>query len=414
MTPGRDIEAAAGQLVEPTVPVPAAGTALRLAVVTETYPPEINGVAHTVQHMVDGMRERGHDIQLIRPRQGRDDRGWRERGLQVRPQPGAPIPGYANLRFGFPVRRRIRHAWHAFEPDAVYIATEGPLGGAALAAARSLGLPVVAGFHTNFDRYSRYYGVGFLEPVIHGFLRRFHNRAQVTLVPTAELKRQLEAMGFDHCRVLSRGVDTALFNPHRRDQTLRTAWRASADGPVVLYVGRLAPEKNLDLAVRAFRAMQARRPEARFVLVGDGPATPELRRLNPDFVFAGMRRGVDLAAHYASADVFLFPSTTETFGNVVIEAMASGLAVVAFAYAAPGEHIRHEETGLLAPLRDADSFMRLATRLADSPARCHDLGTAARRRAEALDWQAIYQELEALFEELSRASKHHASDEPLR
>jgi glycosyltransferase involved in cell wall biosynthesis len=228
-------------------------------------------------------------------------------------------------------------------------------------------------------------------------LRRFHNRSDATVVPTRALRRELEATGFRNVEVMARGVDIRLFNPSRRDARLRDQWGVDGETLAVIYVGRLAAEKNLALAVEAFRALQAQRPKARFVLVGDGPQAGELRRLNPDFVFCGMRTGEDLAAHYASADLFLFPSTSETYGNVVIEGMASGLAVLAYDYAAGEEHIVDAENGALAPFDDDAAFVARARELSTDLEGLRRLGLQARLTAEGLDWRRIHERFETIL-----------------
>ncbi|MFP4683669.1 MAG: glycosyltransferase family 4 protein, partial [Ectothiorhodospira sp.] len=382
----------------------ATGPKLRIALVTETFPPEINGVAHTLHQMVKSMLERGHRVHLIRPRQHRSDRGTLTPHDRLVEQltPGLPVPGYKGLHMGLPAGRSIRAAWGRERPDVIYLATEGPLGRSALSAARSLGIPVISGFHTNFHSYSRYYGIGFLEPLIGGYLRRFHKRTHCTLVPTTALREELAQKDFGTCRVLARGVDTTLFSPTRRDPQLRREWGLEADDIAVIYVGRLAAEKNLQLAVDAFRAMQARDPRARFILVGDGPEAPRLRREHPDLILAGVHTGEALARHYASGDVFLFPSTSDTFGNVVLEAMASGLVVVSFNYAAARENLRHGESGVLAPFGDHDRFVQEAVALVDRNEEIPRLGTRARTAAEAVDWTCEHDRLEALFQEYAR------------
>lgn len=386
---------------------------LRIALVTETWPPEINGVANTLRHWAGGLLERGHRIQLTRPQQGRHDRSRVEAGgLEECLVPGLPIPGYRGLRFGLPVVRALRRNWARFRPSIVYIATEGPLGIAALRVARRLGIPAITGFHTRFDYYSRHYRLGWLEPAIREVLRRFHNRSTGTLVPTRELAGKLAGQGFHNVRVISRGVNTQLFNPQRRDAELRRSWGlVDEHTPVALYVGRLAPEKNIALAVSTFRRMQQRTPELRFVLVGHGPHEATLRRENPDLIFAGARVGEDLARHYASSDIFLFPSVSETFGNVVLEAMASGLAVVGFDYAAGREHIESGINGLLAPLSDNEAFEEAAAGLGQAQALVERLRLAARHTAETLDWSHITDQLEALLYEYALPDRSPSTEE---
>jgi glycosyltransferase involved in cell wall biosynthesis len=370
---------------------------LRLAIVTETYPPEINGVAMTLSRLVDGLRRRGHHVQLIRPRQGASDSPIRTDGFEVILKRGVPIPRYGGLKVGLPAKRSLMRLWTGDRPHVVHIATEGPLGWSALVAATRLKIAVSSGFHTNFHFYSPHYGVGLLKTPIAAYLRKFHNRALATLVPTENLRGELERQGFRNLGVVSRGVDTHLFSPARRDHALRRAWQARDRDVVAAYVGRLAPEKNLPGLLEAFAAMRRRAPGVRLVIVGDGPDRRALERRHPEIIFAGARTGTDLAAHYASADLFLFPSLTETFGNVTLEAMASRLAVVAYDYAAARQHVEHERSGLLAPFGDATAFAGLAAALANEPARIERLRAAARKIAEAIDWESVLDDFERVL-----------------
>ena len=373
---------------------------LRVAVVTETYPPEVNGVAATVARVVNGLHDRGHEIQLIRPRQDpRDSAGSTDdvdRLLHVLMR-GLPIPRYPQLKMGLPSKRALVKLWTTHRPDVVHVVTEGPLGWSALQAATHLGLPVVSDFRTNFHAYSRHYGLAWLRSPIMAYLRKFHNRTACTMVPTEGLRSELAASGFKRLRVVSRGVDTRQFDPSRRSDALRAHWGAHRHTPVVLCVGRLAAEKNLDLLLTAFEAMRAQVPAARLVLVGDGPDRAPRAQRCPGAVFAGIRRGDDLAAHYASADIFLFPSVTETFGNVVPEAMASGLAVVGFDYAAAGQLIRHGDNGLLVRMEDRESFCDVACGLVGELPRARALGAQARLTANRLDWGRIIDAVEAEY-----------------
>ena len=367
---------------------------LRVAVVTETYPPEVNGVALTLERIVRGLREHGHAVQVVRPRQSAADAVVDADTLLTR---GLPIPGYPDLRMGVPGLHALRRVWTQRRPDLVHIATEGPLGFWALRTARSLALPVTSDFRTNFHSYSRHYGIGWLQRPIAGYLRHFHNATHCTMVPTAALRDELKAQGFERLVVVGRGVDTALFDPARRDDALRARWGAGGDDPVALYVGRLAPEKNLDALLRAHEAMLAANPRTRLVFVGDGPMRDALRSRCPQAVFTGPQHGDALAACYASGDVFLFPSVTETYGNVTPEAMASGLAVVAFDHAAASQLIAHGHNGRLAPMVDVDAFVAHAAALAGNLPQARALGRAARRDALRLDWDRIVDEIEYRF-----------------
>jgi glycosyltransferase involved in cell wall biosynthesis len=372
--------------------------ALRVSVVTETYPPEVNGVAASLSRVVDGLCARRHHVQLIRPCQGDADRAADvDHFVEVLVR-GFPIPRYPQLRMGLPARRALVELWTRHRPDLVHVVTEGPLGWSALQAATQLGLPVATEFRTNFHAYSRHYGLQWLHNPIVAYLRRFHNRAACTMVPTVGLQRQLQASGFERLKVVARGVDTGHFDPARRSERLRAAWGADPGALVVLCVGRLAAEKNLGLLIDAYDAMRQCTPRVRLVLVGDGPQTEALRRRCPSAVLAGLRRGDDLAAHYASADAFFFPSLTETFGNVVPEAMASGLPVLGFDYAAPGQLVRHGVNGWLAPVEDPGAWLAMAVRQSGRLEHVRTLGAMARQTALELGWDRIVAQVEAEYE----------------
>lgn len=377
--------------------LPAAKRSLRIAVVTETYPPEINGVALTLQRIVQGLQALNHDIQLIRPRQPQDASAGPPADLVL--TRGMPIPHYPKLRLGLPARQALEKLWRVQRPDVVHLATEGPLGWSALRAARKLRLPVTSDFRTNFHAYSQHYGLGWMRKPVLGYLRRFHNHTQHTMVPTEALRDELAKQGFQRLRVVGRGIDTVRFSPAHRSSALRAVWGADAFTPVVLSVGRLAEEKNLDLLLKAFGAMQERQPAARLVVVGDGPARASLQAHCQDAVFAGERRDADLAAHYASADIFLFPSLTETFGNVVPEALASGLAVLAFHHAAAAQLIRNGENGLTVARGNPEGFVQRAVDLVEVSGMAQLLRDNARASMVPLSWEGVAQQVEDVFVE---------------
>ncbi len=372
---------------------------LHVAVITETYPPEVNGVAMTLGRMVQGLLARGHRVSLTRPRQRGEDAPAATAQHNTTLVRGLPIPGYAGLRFGLPARRMFRRQWRTDRPNVVQVVTEGPLGASAIAAARELGIPVVSEFHTNFHAYSRHYGFGWLEGLVAAHLRRLHNRSRLTLVPSHQLGIDLVCRGYHGIRVVARGVDTALFNPARRSAALRAAWNVGDNDLVVAHVGRLAPEKNLPLLLTTFAAIRNHAPTARLLLVGDGPSRQKLEHGHPDHIHAGMRHGADLAAHYASADLFLFPSMTETYGNVTLEALASGLPVVAYRMAAAAELIRHGGNGMLAEPGASDQFVRAALDLVTRPGTRLRAAGAAPASVAALDWERIHDQLVAALRE---------------
>ena len=364
-------------------------SSLHVALISETFPPEINGVANTLGRLVDGLRGNGHRVQLIRPRQeldqeqdGNDDllltRGW-------------PLPGYPGLQWGQSSLHKLLRRWQRQRPDVLYIATEGPLGLSALRAARRLAIPVVSGFHTNFQQYTGHYGIGLLTRAMTNYLRWFHNRTQLTLVPSIGQKVDLERRDFERLALLARGVDSQLFHPRRRSDALRESWGLGPDDLAVLHVGRLAAEKNLGLLVKAFHALQATHPQRRMrlILVGDGPLRASVQAQLPEAHFCGLQRGEALATHYASGDLFLFPSLSETFGNVVLEALASSLGVVAYDQAAAAQHIHHGHNGMLARPGDEAGFCEAACDLLGDTEVLRHIRLNARRHASHLSWDGI-------------------------
>ncbi len=336
---------------------------MKIDLITETYPPDINGVALTVQSLHDGILSLGHSTGLIRPLHG-DEAICDNTDLML--VDGAPIPRYPGLRFGLPASRRLTTRWTNQRPDAVYIATEGPLGWSALRTCQRLDIPAATGFHTRFDDYIGRYGAGFLAPWVFSWLRRFHNRGNATLVPTAQLRDELKSHGFKHVQHLARAVDTTRFDPRWRDEELRMQWGANQNTLVVIHVGRVAVEKNLPLLVQSFRAIEQAVGDAKLIIVGDGPARLTLAKQNPDFIFTGTLRGTALSRHFASADLFCFPSLSETFGNVTLEAMASGIATLAFDYGAAHEHLHDGLHGRRVAINDETQFVEAAVELANA------------------------------------------------
>ncbi len=368
---------------------------MNIAIVTETFPPEINGVAMTFGLIAKELGRRGHRVKVYRPHRG--DLADRPPVAEITEvdMAGLPIPGYPLLRLGLPARSKLTRLWRESPPDLVHVVTEGPLGASAITAARQLGLPVTSSFHTNFHAYTSDYGFALLRRAVLGWLRRVHNRTLRTFAPTQELCDELATLGFRDLAVLSRGVDTAHFNPARRDPALRASWDADDTTPVVLHVGRMAAEKNYGLVFRAFAAIRAANPRCRFVIAGEGPLKAQLQREHPECIFAGFYSREEIGRHYASADIYIHASLTETFGNVLTEAMASGLAVAGFNYAAARQFIRDRENGLTVPCDQPDALIAAAVRLAtDEPLR-QRLRHGARLALEEQSWENVVGRFEA-------------------
>ena len=373
---------------------------LRIALVTETYPPDINGVAHTVSKVVEGLRTRGHEVMLVRPRHQSDAMTANQYAMDELLVRGAAIPMYKQLKMGLPAQGALKKLWLARRPDIVHIATEGPLGWSAARVARKLKIPTSSDFRTNFHAYSQFYGLGWLKGAIVAYLRKFHNGTHCTMVPSTPLLSELSRHGFERLLMVPRGVDTEHFNPSKRDHALRASWGAKDDTQVLLSVGRLASEKNLDTVVRCYQAMVARNLPVKLVFVGDGPLRAQLEKSCPQAIFAGVRTGQDLARHYASADLFVFPSLTETFGNVTIEALASGLAVVAYDHAAAGQLIQHEHNGMLIAQNQEQALFESVHALIDNAPLRDCIRLNGRNTSIEHDWNSVIARTESIFRSL--------------
>jgi glycosyltransferase involved in cell wall biosynthesis len=324
---------------------------VRISLVTDAWLPQVNGVTTTLKRCVEVIEGLGHAVDVISPDLF----------------PNVPCPRYPHIRLAVAPGRGVRRRIDAHRPEAVHIATEGPLGLAAHRLCRRRRWPFTTAFHTRFPEYVRAY---LMVPSrwTYAWLRRFHGRAERTLVPTRSMKLELEEWGFEHVVQWSRGVDTELFRP--REDDLYDLPR-----PVFLYVGRVAVEKNIE----AFLSLDL--PGSK-VVVGDGPVRQRLAERFPQVHWAGFRFGEDLARHYAAADVFVFPSRTDTFGVVMLEANASGLPVAAYPVTGPVDVVIDGRTGAL----DDDLRNACLRALGIDREEC-------RRRAESLSWQRCAQQL---------------------
>jgi glycosyltransferase involved in cell wall biosynthesis len=360
---------------------------MRVTLVTETFPPQVNGVSRTLGELVRRLLERGDTVQIVYPDYG--DRPDPPDACRVR---SIRVPFYKEIRLPLPPFGRVHRAIDAFGPDVIHVATEAFLGLSVLRHAGRRSVPVVSSFHTNFDQYSAHYGVGWARTLIWRYLRWFHNRTRETYVPSLTTIAELEGRGFERLVLWPRGVDCSFFRPDRPGRAaVREAMGWKPDDVVLTYVSRIAPEKNVEYLADALAIVAAKRPDVRIQFVGDGPSREELeRRMGGSARFAGYRVGDELADHYAAGDVFAFTSTTETFGNVVLEAMASGLPVVALRAGGVGEIVRDGETGLLVdPESPPEAFAAVLLRLVDQADLRRRLAASARTYAESQSWDSI-------------------------
>jgi glycosyltransferase involved in cell wall biosynthesis len=376
---------------------PATRPSLLIAVVTETWPPEVNGVAVTLAKLVQALGHRNHNVQLIRPRQTKTDLPMQDASLEEVLMRGMPIPRYPELKLGLPSKKTLVNAWSVRRPDVVHIATEGPLGWSALQAAKVLKLPVTSDFRTNFQSYSKHYGVGWLRKPIVAYLRKFHNATACTMVPTNELKRTLSENGFQNLKVVARGVDTQLFNLNKRSSELRQSWGAKDGTKVLISVGRMAPEKNLEQVLKSYEALRFMGDSVKLVMVGDGPLREQFQQRYPDVIFPGMLSQQALSVYYASSDLFVFPSQTETFGNVTLEALASGIPVLAFDCAAARDWVQPDVNGWLVAEDNPEGFAAQAVALFKDNGLLDRVTQSTRQQVVHLDWDQIAEQVETVF-----------------
>lgn len=359
---------------------------MRVALITETFLPNVNGVVTTLCRLLEHLRDHGHEALLIAP----EGSVASYAGAEIIPLRGVPLPSYPELRLT-PPQPGLTAQLRRFRPDVVHLAGTMALGVAGRHAARQLGVPLVGAYHTDFPAYTAHYGLGFLRDLAYRYLRWVHNSCALTLCPSLATLADLREHGFRRLRLWGRGVDTARFHPRHRSAAWRESVGARPGERVLLYVGRLAPEKRLDLLAELLPTL----PETRLVLVGDGPARPALeQRLGRERAhFAGYLRGDDLATAYASADLFVFPSDTETFGQVVQEAMASGLPVVAARAGGAIDLVGDGETGALFTPGSVAELRAQTIWLLGNPDDRAALGAAGRAAAERRAWGRVMDDL---------------------
>jgi phosphatidylinositol alpha 1,6-mannosyltransferase len=359
---------------------------LKIAYFTESLFPHVDGVSRTLARLFRTLEERGADFRVYSPFVPGPEVPWRG---HVRPVPYLPVvfnPGY---RVSLPLGHGIARELDADPPDLLHLVSPTPMGRWAIRWAEKRGIPVVSSFHTHFASYLRYYGVSALERPVWWMLRRFYAHCERVYAPSRSIIRELEAHGIGRLELWSRGIDLHRFGPRFRDPALRRAVGAGEGTPIVLMVSRLVKEKDLADLVEMHRVLQARGAEYRLALVGDGPMREELEEALPDAHFAGHQHGEALARWYASADLFVFPSTTETFGNVVLEALASGLPAVVVDRGGPPDQIEPGVNGFIARPNDPADLAGHVQRLLRDPELRRRMGEAAAGEARDRDWGAI-------------------------
>jgi phosphatidylinositol alpha 1,6-mannosyltransferase len=358
---------------------------VRVVIVAESFLPRVNGVSGSVLRASRHLRAQGHQVDIIAPDPAPHATG---EGVRVHPVKSFTVPGMG-IDVGYALTSTLRDLLHRLAPDVVHLASPLILGYQAMRAASWLGVPTVAVFQTDVSGFARHYrlaGVGGLSDAV---LRRIHKEADLTLVPSTASQEYLRSLGVDRVAMWGRGVDAEQFDPRHRSPEMRTRWLAPLPGRVILgYVGRLAPEKNVEI-LRSVR----RDPRLQIVIIGDGPGRAELQTLLPDAHFTGMLRGADLGTAMASLDILVAPGERETFCQVIQEAMASGLPVIAPDIGGPRDLVVHGEGGLRYRPGDHEHFARCVDALIESPAARAVMGSAARSMIRDRTWTRIGDDL---------------------
>lgn len=374
---------------------------MRIALITENFLPKLDGVTRTLAMLLEHLHTHGHAAMVLGP----NGAPRRYAGARVYGAPGLPLPFYPELRALLPspgLERRLAR----FHPDIVHAVEPMLLGAMGIVWAQRLRVPLVSSYHTNLAAYCSYFRLGMFEAPMWAYRRMLHNACDATLCPSPSTIRELRRQGFERIALWPRGVNATLFHPARRSLAWRRHITGSDQKPIALYVGRLSHEKNLTVLVEAWNALRDR--DAHLVIVGDGPARSDLERelASPSVTFTGYLKGETLAEVYASSDIFVFPSLTETFGQVVLEAMASGLAVLGFDADGVRDLVRDGETGTLVPGGDTAAFTRKLVTLVDQPQLRARMGLRARATAEQRTWAGVMDDLLADYERI--IASYHA------
>ncbi len=370
---------------------------MRIAIFSEVYWPMVSGVSLVVQRLATAMRQRGHAVRVYAPdyelQPGASDLEATFRS------PAKRLFLYPDVQWAFPHWPSISTDFARFKPDVVHVATEFSMGTAGIRLARAHGVPVIASAHTDYERYASRYRLELLTGAAWHYLRWFYRHAERVLCPSREYERHLNLRGVRHTGIWTRGVDLEAFGPHHRSESVREALGIAPGQLMVLYVGRLAVEKNLHLLTEAWAQLGTRRGDPRLVIVGNGPLEATLAaEAHPDVVIAGSRTGRALSEIYASADCFVFPSSTETFGNVLLEAMGSGLPSLAVSAGGVLDFAQH---GTNAWMVEPDNALALAdgvARLLSDAGLRQQLATGAITTAKTRDWASIFDGVAAEYE----------------
>lgn len=374
------------------------GPPKRIALFAGAYNHIADGVSLTLNRLVEYLESRGAEVRVFAPTDG--DPALDHAGTLV-PVPSVPLPGRSEYRLSLGLSSTVRRELEAFDPTLYHIATPDFAGRQALNRAQSTGTPVVASYHTHFSSYLKYYNLELLETPLWSYLRSFYNQCQQVYVPTNAIAEVLRGQGIDsELRLWPRGVNTGQFSPTHRSRSWREAHGIGENEVVVAFVSRLVWEKGIDVYADVIERLEHLDVPCKSLIVGDGPAREDLESRLPEACFTGFLEGDALATAYASSDVFLFPSDTETFGNVTLEAMASGLPTICADAAGSRDLVDEGETGRLCEPGNVEAFTKATRDLVLNASRRHRMSGAARERAQNFTWEKVLRQMDRYYDQL--------------
>ena len=362
---------------------------MKIAYFTESLPPNTDGVVKTLTKLTRTLQQENIDFHFFSPVKPDESYSWHDKVTKVK---SAPIGLYKYYKIGLPFFDGIARQLKDLNPDIVHIAAPSFLGLLGLNYAHRNRLPVVTSYHTHFVDYFTYFGISWLEPTGWAYLQWFHNQCDMTYAPSPSAVRELQNRGIHDVDLWQRGIDLGRFSPNLRDNDLRR-FVGAENKPILLFVGRLINHKDLDDLAAADKILKSRGRDYKLVILGDGPMMPALKQLLPDAHLPGFIHGPELAKWYASADIFTFPSTTETFGNVILESFASGIPAVGVRSGGVADIINHDIDGLIAKPKNPQDFADTIDILLQNPALAQQMGQKARKTAAQYSWEKINRRL---------------------
>lgn len=376
----------------------------RLLLYSGSYDHIVDGVTLTLNRLVGHLESRGWEVMVVAPTTRRPE--LRHRG-RFYPAPSISVPGRTEYRMATILPPGIRARIVGYEPDVIHIATPDLIGRWMLGYARKRSIPVLSTYHTDFTAYLGYYKLNALDPLLLGYLRYFYSRCDLVCVPSPSMIDELRARGLSaRMAVWERGIETERFAPAKRSYDWRRSLGVDDETPLILYAGRVVREKNVDVIPVVSRRLKERGIAHKIVVVGEGPARAELRETMPEAHFTGRLGGDELACAFASADIFFFPSGSETFGNVVLEAMASALPCVCVDATGSRDLVRHGRNGYLLDLADIDGMTARLTELAVDPDHRCAMGAESLELSSAFRWEAVLDKMEMYYREIGSELKN--------